>query len=67
MGAHGEEQLRSRRYQLLPRGYSIGLVLLKFFERVYAPLVAGLLNPIKADANLEIRNRYLSVRLPICG
>ena len=29
---------RSRRYQLLPRGYSICLIFLKLFERVYAPL-----------------------------
>ena len=35
----------SRRYQLLPQGYSICLVFLKLFERVYAPLTAGLLNP----------------------
>ena len=28
----------SRRYQLLPHGYSICLVFLKLFERVYAPL-----------------------------
>ena len=33
----------SRRYQLLPQGYSICLVFLKLFERVYAPLTAGLL------------------------
>jgi hypothetical protein len=34
----------SRRYQLLPHGYSICLVFLKLFERVYAPLTAGLLS-----------------------
>jgi len=28
---------RSRRYQLLPQGYSICLIFLKLFERVYAP------------------------------
>ena len=39
-----------RRYRLLPNGYSICLVFLKLFERVYAPLTAGLLSPIKADA-----------------
>src|SRR6266478_7261184 len=39
----------SRRYQLLPQGYSICLLFLKLFERVYAPLTAGLLSPIKAD------------------
>ena len=35
----------SRRYQLLPQGHSICLVFLKLFERVYAPLPAGLLSP----------------------
>ena len=39
----------SRRYRLLPQGYSICLVFLKLFERVYAPLAAGLLSPFKAD------------------
>src|SRR5260370_1413787 len=38
----------SRRYQLLPQGYSICLVVLTLFERVYAPLTACLLSPIKA-------------------
>src|ERR1700730_14894158 len=33
----------SRRYQLLPQAYSICFVFLKLFERVYAPLAAGLL------------------------
>ena len=40
----------SRRYQLLPQGYSVCLVFLKLFERVYAPLTAGLLSPVGADA-----------------
>jgi hypothetical protein len=47
----------SRRYQLLPHGYSICLVFLKLFERVYAPLTAGLLSPIEADAKLESQRR----------
>lgn len=42
----------SRRYRLLPHGYRICLVFLKLFERVYAPLTAGLLRPIAADARL---------------
>src|SRR5215475_9979050 len=45
------------RYQLLPQGYSICLVFLKLFERVYAPLTAGLLSPIKADARLQSQRR----------
>jgi hypothetical protein len=47
----------SRRYQLLPHGYSICLVFLKLFERVYAPLTAGLLSPIKPDARLESKRQ----------
>jgi hypothetical protein len=47
----------SRRYQLLPQGYSICLVFLKLFERVYAPFTAGLLSPIKADARLQTERR----------
>src|SRR6266702_625246 len=55
--------LNSRRYQLLPQGYSICLVFLKLFERVYAPLTAGLLSPIKADARLESQKRSQLDRL----
>jgi hypothetical protein len=43
----------SRRYQLLPQGYSICLLFLKLFERVYAPLTAGLLSPVPADGRLH--------------
>jgi hypothetical protein len=42
----------SRRYQLLPNGYSICLVFLRLFERVYGPLTAGLLAPMRAAATL---------------
>jgi hypothetical protein len=51
----------SRRYQLLPRGYSICLVFL--FERVSAPLGAGLLSPVKSDAPLEPQKRSQLDRL----
>jgi hypothetical protein len=53
----------SRRYQLFPQGYSICLVFLKLFERVYAPLTAGLLRPIKADARLQTQRRSQLDRL----
>jgi hypothetical protein len=53
----------SRRYQLLPQGYSICLLFLKLFERVYAPLTAGLLSPIKADVRLESQRRSQLDRL----
>jgi hypothetical protein len=43
----------SRRYRLLPEGYRICLVFLKLFERIYAPLTAGLLQPFPGDGNLQ--------------
>jgi len=53
----------SRRYQLSPQGYSISLVFLKLFERIYAPLTAGLLNPFRADARLQHNRRTQLDRL----
>jgi hypothetical protein len=52
-----EKLPRSRRIRLLPNGYSICLVFLKLFERVYAPLTAGLLSPVKPDARLRSQHR----------
>jgi hypothetical protein len=54
---------RSRRYQLLRHGYSICLVFLKLFERIYAPLAAGLLNPVKGDVRLQRQKRSQLDRL----
>jgi len=42
----------SRRYRLLPEGYRLCLVFLKLFDRIYAPLTAGLLRPFPADTPL---------------
>lgn len=53
----------SRRYRLLPHGYSICLVFLKLFERIYAPLTAGLLHPITGDARLQQHKRSQLDRL----
>jgi hypothetical protein len=53
----------SRRYRLLPEGYSVCLIFLKLFERVYAPLAAGLLSPVAADARLEAQKRSQLDRL----
>jgi len=53
----------SRRYRLLAQGYTICLVFLKLFERVYAPLTAGLLNPVAADARLADDKRHRLDRL----
>jgi len=54
---------QSRRYRLLPHGYSICLLFLKLFERVYAPLTAGLLRPVTADARLAEESRHRLDRL----
>ena len=54
---------RSRRYRLSPDWYSICLVFLKLFERVYAPLTAGLLSPVRADATLPSQRRSQLDRL----
>ena len=53
----------SRRYQLLPHGYSLCLIFLKLFERVYAPLTAGLLSPVRADARTPDASRSQLDRL----
>ena len=54
---------RSRQYRLLPEGYRLCLVFLKLFERVYAPLTAGLLDPVAADARLTEEKRHRLDRL----
>lgn len=53
----------SRRYRLRPHGYAICLLFLKLFERVYAPLTAGLLRPFTADAHLAEEKRQRLDRL----
>jgi hypothetical protein len=58
-----EKVPRSRRYRLLRSGYSICLVFLKLFERIYAPLTAGLLQPVPADSKLQQQKRSQLDRL----
>jgi hypothetical protein len=53
----------SRRYRLLQHGYSICLLFLKLFERVYAPLTAALLKPVTADSRLAEEKRHRLDRL----
>jgi hypothetical protein len=50
-----EKLPRSRRYRLLPEGYRICLVFLKLFDRIYAPLTAGLVRPFPPDTQLPDR------------
>ena len=42
----------SRRYRLLAHGYQICLVFLKLYEKIYAPLTAGILEPFAADQSI---------------
>ncbi|MCC7155608.1 MAG: hypothetical protein IT161_13615 [Bryobacterales bacterium] len=58
-----EKVPKSRRYRLLPEGYSICLVFLKLFERIYAPLTAGLLQPFAGDSKLQQAKRSQLDRL----
>ena len=53
----------SRRYRLLRAGYSVCLVFLKLFERIYAPLTAGLLSPVSGDSQLQHQKRCQLDRL----
>lgn len=48
---------KSRRYHLVGKGYSICVAFLKLFERIYAPLTAGLLAPFRGDRILEDAKR----------
>jgi hypothetical protein len=54
---------RSRRYRLSSQGYSICLLFLKLFERIYCPLTAGLLQPYRPDTKLDPQKRTQLDRL----
>jgi hypothetical protein len=58
-----EKLPHSRGYRLRPEGYRICLILLKLFERIYAPLTAGLLHPFPADNKLQQQRRSQLDRL----
>ena len=45
------------------RGYSICVLFLKLFERIYAPLTAGFLKPFAGDRNLAPDKRCQLDRL----
>jgi hypothetical protein len=54
---------RTRRYRLTQEGYSICVVFLKLFERIYAPLTAGLLQSVPGDTKLLLQRRTQLDRL----
>jgi hypothetical protein len=43
---------KTRRYRLLQDGCRLCVVFLKLFEKLYAPLTAGVLDPVNGDASL---------------
>jgi hypothetical protein len=49
--------------RLNPHGYTISVVFLKLFERIYAPLTAGLLQPFRGDTTLPDTKRSQLDRL----
>jgi hypothetical protein len=53
----------SRRYRLVGNGYSVCLIFLKLFERIYAPLMAGILKPLLGDHRLAEEKRCALDRL----
>ena len=48
---------KSRRYRLVGKGYAICVAFLKLFEKIYAPLTAGLLAPFRGDRVLAQEKR----------
>jgi hypothetical protein len=61
-----EKVPHSRRYRLVGKGYSICLVFLKLFEKIYAPLTAGLLAPFRGDRLFAEERRCQLDRLYQC-
>ena len=72
-----EKLQKSRRYRLCSQGYSICLLFLKLFERIYSPLTAGLLQPYRPDTKtrfaeahpagpLTSKSRRRSREAPLC-
>jgi hypothetical protein len=59
---------RSRRYQFTGQGYRLSIVYLKLFEKLYAPLTAGIIHPCPNDNLLPLHRTtaldqlYLAVK-----
>ena len=58
-----EKVPHSRRYRLIGKGYSICVAFLKLFEKIYAPLTAGLLAPVRGDRAFSEEKRCALDRL----
>jgi hypothetical protein len=44
---------RSRRYELSPEGYRLAVLYQKLHERLYAPLTAGIMEPVASDNRIS--------------
>jgi hypothetical protein len=45
----------SQRYEITATGYRLGVLYLKLYDRYYAPLTAGLLDPVPVDTSMPNR------------
>jgi len=54
---------KTQRYQVSPQGYQVAILYCKLYHRLYAPLLAGILDPFPADTELNKRRRVKLDRL----
>jgi hypothetical protein len=54
---------RTQSYQLTAEGYRVAILYCKLYHRLYAPLMAGALDPFPNDAHLVHRRRAKLDRL----
>jgi len=47
---------KTQLYQLSPKGYRVAILYCKLYHRLYAPLLAGLLDPFPDDARSPIND-----------
>jgi hypothetical protein len=53
----------TQRYQVTPEGYQVAILYCKLYQRLYAPLLAGILDPFAGDAKLRNRRQVKLDRL----
>jgi hypothetical protein len=54
---------RSQDYQITSEGYRLAVLYLKLYQRVYAPLTAGILSPVPGDVTVLNRRTARADRL----
>jgi hypothetical protein len=53
----------TQQYQLTSEGGQLAVLYLKLYERLYGPLTAGVLEPVRGDVHLSSHRRAKSDRL----